>query len=72
MEQAGIFKLENFPEDKIEELIEIACADRLYPYASNVVTQLTTNGTFMPAVLQPIDFEQLYREKLRAQKEQKK
>lgn len=65
--QAGIFRILNVPEDQIEPLIAIACANLLYPYAREAVSDAVTRAGFIPVVLQPVNFEALYMARLQEQ-----
>lgn len=65
--QAGIFRILNVPEEQIEPLIAIACANMLYPYAREAVSDAITRAGFIPVVLQPVNFEALYAARLQEQ-----
>ena len=62
LQQAGLYTLENFSEEQQKTVLNGFCMNQLYPYACAVVTQLVTQGGFLPVHLQPMNFEQLYRE----------
>lgn len=65
--QAGIFRIENVPEDDIEPLLGIACPNILYPYAREAISDLTVRAGFPPVVLQPMNFEGIYQQQKQAQ-----
>ena len=58
--QAGIFRVQNVPEENIEPLLSIACPNILFPYAREVVSESITRAGFAPVLLQPVNFEALY------------
>lgn len=62
--QAGIFRMMNIPEEQMEGLVAIACPNILFPYAREVVSDAIVRAGFQPIVLQPVNFEQMYMERL--------
>jgi preprotein translocase subunit SecB len=58
--QAGIFRVQNVPEENLEPLLSIACPNILFPYAREVVSESITRAGFAPVLLQPVNFEALY------------
>jgi len=65
--QAGIFRLENIPEDDVNVLLGVACPNILFPYAREVVSSTVTRAGFPPVLLAPINFEAMFSQ---AQEEQ--
>mgnify|MGYP003598983964 FL=1 len=62
--QAGIFRIQNVPEEQLEALIMVACANILFPYAREAVADSVTRAGFQPIVLQPVNFEAMYMQRL--------
>lgn len=58
----GIITLANVPEEAIEPVLLIEGARLLFPFARNIVADVTRDGGFPPLFLSPIDFVQLYRD----------
>jgi preprotein translocase subunit SecB len=58
--QAGIFQMRNVPPETLEGLISVTCANVLFPYARQTVSDLVTRAGFPPVVLNPINFEAVY------------
>lgn len=58
--QSGIFRIKNVPEDNLQPLLSIACPNILFPYAREVVSDSLTRAGFAPVLLQPVNFEALY------------
>ena len=65
--QAGIFRLENIPENDVNMLLGVACPNILFPYAREVVSSTVTRAGFPPVLLAPINFEAMFNQ---AQEEQ--
>jgi preprotein translocase subunit SecB len=57
---AGIFTLGNVPENAIEPLLLVESPRILFPFARNILADVTRDGGFPPVLLQPIDFIALW------------
>ncbi|HXE39138.1 MAG TPA: protein-export chaperone SecB [Azonexus sp.] len=62
--QAGIFRIVNVPQEQLEPLIAVACPNILFPYARETVSDAVTRAGFQPIVLQPVNFEAMYMQRL--------
>ena len=71
VKQAGIFLIENFPDDQHKQLLGSYCPNVLFPFARETVTELVTKGGFPQLLLNPVNFEALYQQHLNAVKETK-
>jgi preprotein translocase subunit SecB len=58
----GVITLANVPEEAIEPVLLIEGARLLFPFARNIVAEVTRDGGFPPLFLAPIDFVQLYQQ----------
>ena len=67
--QAGIFRIQNVPEAEMEPLIAVACPNILFPYAREAVSDSVIRAGFQPIVLQPVNFEGMYMQRLQQQQE---
>jgi len=67
--QAGIFRIQNVPEEQIEPLIAVACPNILFPYAREAVSDAVSRAGFQPIVLQPVNFEGMYMQRLQQQEQ---
>lgn len=67
--QAGIFRIQNVPEEQMEPLIAVACPNILFPYAREAVSDAVSRAGFQPIVLQPVNFEGMYMQRLQQQAE---
>jgi len=60
LQYAGVFTLNNVPPEAVEPLLLIECPRLLFPFARNVLSDVTREGGFPPVLLQPIDFVGLW------------
>jgi preprotein translocase subunit SecB len=61
---AGIFQLENVPQEHLSPLLLIECPRLLFPFARQIVSDATRQGGFPPLLIDPVDFAALYRRRL--------
>ena len=57
---AGLFQIENLPEQALEPFLLINCPALLFPFLRRLVADLTREGGFTPLWLDPIDFAALF------------
>jgi preprotein translocase subunit SecB len=62
VKQAGIFTLNNFPEEEIRPMLGAFCPNILYPYAREAVTDAVTRAGFPQLYLHPINFDAMYQQ----------
>jgi preprotein translocase subunit SecB len=70
--QAGIFLLAGFEEQAAHAVMNTMCPNTLFPYARQSISTLVTDGGFPPLVLQPVNFEQLYAQRMQQMMEEQK
>lgn len=58
----AVIALANVPDDAIQPVLLIEGARLIFPFARNIVADVTRDGGFPPLFLQPIDFMQLYQD----------
>jgi preprotein translocase subunit SecB len=63
---AGVFRIVNVPADSLQPFVLIECPRLLFPFAREIVATSVRNGGFQPLLLNPIDFVDLYRQRLAA------
>jgi preprotein translocase subunit SecB len=66
---AGIFRLENFPQNVLHAAVLIECPRMLFPFARQIMAEATRNGGFPPLMLDPIDFAAMYQRRIAQQKQ---
>ena len=66
---AGLFGLQNVPEDAIPPFLLIEGPRLLFPFARQVISEAIANCGFPPLLLDPIDFAGAYMAQLEAQQQ---
>ncbi|HEY0442481.1 MAG TPA: protein-export chaperone SecB [Xanthobacteraceae bacterium] len=61
---AGIFRIQNLPQDQVQPVILIECPRLLFPFAREVIATVVRNGGFPPLLIDPVDFVALYRQRM--------
>ena len=69
VQQAGIFLARDIPQEQLGPLLGIGAPNALFAYARELISDLTTRGTFPPFILQPVNFEAMYAQQLAAQQQ---
>jgi preprotein translocase subunit SecB len=57
---SGIFTLDGVPENQIEPILLVECPRLLFPFARNILADVTRDGGFPPVMLGPVDFVGLW------------
>lgn len=57
---AGLFALQNFPEDQLRPFLMIEAPSLLFPFARKVIADAVQDGHFPPLLLEPINFAGIY------------
>jgi preprotein translocase subunit SecB len=60
---AGVFRVQNVPQETLHPLIMIECPRLLFPFAREIVATAVRNGGFPPLLLDPVDFVALYQQR---------
>lgn len=69
LEYAGLFQIDNVPNEQLHPFLLIECPRMLFPYIRRIVSDVTRDGGFPALNLDNIDFVALYRQQL-AQRQQ--
>ncbi|MCI2394664.1 protein-export chaperone SecB [Aliiroseovarius sediminis] len=64
LEYAGIFQVENVPEDQMHPFLMIECPRMLFPFVRRIVADVTRDGGFPALNLDTVDFLALYRHEI--------
>ena len=67
---AGVFRIQNVPQENLHPLIMIECPRLLFPFAREIIASAVRDGGFPPLMLDPVDFVGLYRQNMARQAEQ--
>ena len=60
----GVFAISGFPQEHMLPILFIECPRLLFPFARQIIAEATRNGGFPPLMLDPIDFAQMFQQKL--------
>jgi preprotein translocase subunit SecB len=63
--QAGIFGIDGFEESDLARLLGSYCPNLLFPFARESITNLVARGGFPLLIVQPVDFDALYTQRVR-------
>jgi len=61
---AGVFRLQNIPQENMHPVMMIECPRLLFPFAREIVATTVRGGGFPPLLLDPIDFVALYQQQM--------
>jgi len=61
---AGVFRIQNVPQESLNAVVLIECPRLLFPFAREIVANVVRNGGFPPLLLDPFDFVALYRQRM--------
>lgn len=66
VQQGGLFRLKGVTGEVLDKTLGITCPHMLLPFAREAVSDFIGKGGFPPLLLQPINFELLYEQKIAA------
>jgi len=58
--QAAIFTLKNFQDEQKKQILATVCANILFPYARETISNIINRGGFPQLYLAPVNFDALY------------
>ncbi len=64
IDYAGIFHVENVPEEQLHPFLMIECPRMLFPFVRRIVADITRDGGFPPLNLDTVDFLALYKQEV--------
>ena len=64
LEYGGVFRLQGFPQEHLLPMLFIECPRLLFPFARQVIADVTRNGGFPPLMIDPIDFAALFQQRM--------
>ncbi len=68
--QAGLFQITGFDKEQRNYLMGSQCMNILFPYAREVISDMSVRGGFPPLIMSPVNFDALYQQHLQQQQEQ--
>lgn len=60
----GVFRVSGFPQEHMLPILFIECPRLLFPFARLIVADATRNGGFPPLMIDPIDFAQMFAQRM--------
>jgi preprotein translocase subunit SecB len=60
----GVFRITGFPQEHMLPVLFIECPRLLFPFARQIVADVTRNGGFPPLMIDPIDFAQMFSQRM--------
>ena len=67
LQQAGLFEIAGYEGEELSAIVGSFCPNILFPYARETVSDAVTRAGFAPVVLQPVNFEAMYMQRLQEQ-----
>ena len=61
---AGLFQVQNVPEEALQPILLIQAPHMLFPFARRIVADVVRDGGMPPLMIEPIDFVALYQAKM--------
>lgn len=55
--QSGIFEVSGYTDEQNDQLLNSFCPNILFPYARQLISQLTNQAGFPPLIVAPVDFD---------------
>lgn len=68
--QAGIFRIQNVPQDQMPMVLGIGCPNIVFPYLRETISDVVIRAGFPPLLLNPVNFEALFMQQQQAQQQQ--
>lgn len=60
----GVFRISGFPQEHMLPVLFIECPRLLFPFARQIIADATRNGGFPPLMIDPIDFAQMFAQRV--------
>jgi preprotein translocase subunit SecB len=60
----GVFRVTGFPQEHMLPVLFIECPRLLFPFARQIIADATRNGGFPPLMIDPIDFAQMFTQRM--------
>ena len=60
----GVFRITGFPQEHMLPVLFIECPRLLFPFARQIIADATRNGGFPPLMIDPIDFAQMFTQRM--------
>jgi preprotein translocase subunit SecB len=67
---AGVFRIQNVPQEQVHPVVMIECPRLLFPFAREIIATSVRAGGFPPLLLDPVDFVALYQQRMAQMQQQ--
>jgi len=71
IEHAAVFMLRNIPAEHISMLLGVDCPTLLFPFTRQIVSQVSTDGGYIPFLMEPVNFIALFQNSQKKKEEAK-
>ncbi len=68
VQQAGVFRIRHVSKEEIGPVLAIGCANIIFPYLRETVSDAVTRAGFSAVILSPVNFEAIYQQQQQQQK----
>ena len=72
VDQAALFLIDGFPDDRLDEALNSACPLIMFPYLRETLDNVLLKAGYPPLMLAPINFDAMYKEKKAAKQAEEK
>lgn len=69
LKYAGVFTVSGVSEDERKVILGVHCPSLIFPFARNIISDVTQSGGFQPLMIDPIDFGALFHSKMMQESE---
>lgn len=59
---AALVEIQNVPEETVKPVLLIEVPRLIFPYARNIISDITRDGGYPPLMINPVDFVSLYKQ----------
>jgi preprotein translocase subunit SecB len=67
VQQAGLFTMAGFKPEDMRYVLNSQCMTILFPYARELISDMTSRGGFPPLLLNPVNFDALFAKAMQEQ-----
>ncbi len=69
VQQAGVFRIRHVSQENMGPVLAIGCANIIFPYLRETVSDAVTRAGFTAVILSPVNFETIYQQQKQQQTE---
>ena len=69
VQQAGLFAIRGLSDEQLHHVLGAFCPNTLFPFAREVLAALIGKGGFTPLLLNPVNFDALYLQRLQQEQQ---